>query len=102
MDIVNKIIQGDTIKSVSIVRIGDKANEFKPNTESFLKMVEDAKTKLKASIEKKAKLEDEWTKKNIPVRPKKSGLKYSILKKELIENLRRRNCKNPLFGKSFD
>lgn len=82
MEIVNKIVQGDTIKSISIVRIGDKANEFKPNTESFIKMVEDANTKLKASIEKKAKLEDEWIKKNIPGSSEtKSGLKFFIRKK---------------------
>jgi len=82
MDVVNKIIQGDTIKSVTIVRIGSKTEEFRPNTESFLKMVEDAKTKLKASIEKKTKLEDEWIKKNIPGSSEtKSGLKFFIRKK---------------------
>jgi carboxypeptidase Q len=82
MDIVDKIIQGDTIKSVSIVRIGSKADEFKPDTDSFFKMVEEAKMKLKSSLEKKAQLEEKWIKKNIPgASETKSGLKYFIRKK---------------------
>jgi peptidylprolyl isomerase len=35
MDVVNSIKQGDTLESISIERIGDEANQFKANEESF-------------------------------------------------------------------
>ena len=36
-DVVNKIVQGDTIKSVKILRIGDKAKAFKGDESDFQK-----------------------------------------------------------------
>ena len=35
MDVVNLIMQGDTIESISIERIGDEANQFIANEGSF-------------------------------------------------------------------
>lgn len=81
MDVVNKIIQGDTIKSVSIIRIGEKANQFKPNTETFLKMVEEAKQKVKLENEEKIKQEEKLIQKDFGSSIKlENGLRYSILK----------------------
>ncbi|HLP60802.1 MAG TPA: peptidylprolyl isomerase [Candidatus Deferrimicrobium sp.] len=40
MDVVNKIVQGDTIKSIRIVRVGEKAKKFKADNDTFNKMIE--------------------------------------------------------------
>ncbi|MCX7874831.1 MAG: M20/M25/M40 family metallo-hydrolase [Melioribacteraceae bacterium] len=81
MDVVNKIVQGDTIKTVSIVRIGEKANKFKPNTDSFLKMVEEAREKVKAENLKQKKLEDDIINKEYSKTILlDNGIRYSILK----------------------
>ena len=37
-DVVNKIVKGDTIKSVKILRIGEKAKQFKGDQEHFEKL----------------------------------------------------------------
>ncbi len=81
MDIVNKIVQGDTIKSVVISRIGQKAIDFKVNTESFKKMVDEANAKIKAEEEKRLKKESDLIKKKFPkAKETASGLKFIILK----------------------
>jgi peptidylprolyl isomerase len=81
MDVVNKIVQGDTIKSISIIRIGEKANQFKPNTEMFFKMVEEAKQKVKLENEEKIKQEEKLIQKDFGSSIKlENGLRYSILK----------------------
>ncbi len=81
MDVVNKIVQGDTIKSVSITRIGEKANKFEVTDESFRKMVGDAKAKVKLEEEKRAKDEQAATKKLLPkAKTTKSGIKFEVIK----------------------
>ncbi|MEW6652252.1 MAG: M20/M25/M40 family metallo-hydrolase [Bacteroidota bacterium] len=82
MEVVNKIAQGDTIRNVTITRIGEKANAFNVNTESFLKMVEEAKAKVKLDEERRIKTEkqiiaNEYTNALTTA----SGLKY-VIKKE--------------------
>jgi peptidylprolyl isomerase len=42
MDVVNSISKGDKIKSVKIVRVGEKAKKFKPDNDSFNKLIEKA------------------------------------------------------------
>ena len=80
MDVVNKIAQGDTIISVRITRIGKKATDFKVTNDSFNKMVEDAKAKVKAEEEKRLKKEAELIKKKFPeAKETANGLKYVIL-----------------------
>ena len=82
MDVVNKIVQGDTIKSVSITRIGENANNFKVTDELFRKMVEEAKLKVKADYEKRIKDESEKIKSDFPGAVETpGGIKY-IIKKE--------------------
>jgi len=40
MDVVNKIEPGDTIKTIRIIRVGEKAKNFKADNDSFNKMIE--------------------------------------------------------------
>jgi peptidylprolyl isomerase len=42
MDVVNSISKGDKIKSLKIVRVGEKAKKFKPDNDSFNKLIEKA------------------------------------------------------------
>ena len=81
IDVVEKIVQGDTIKTVVISRIGQKAIDFKVTTESFNKMVEEANAKIKTEEEKRLKKEAELIKKKFPkAQETASGLKFFILK----------------------
>lgn len=81
MDIVYKITQGDTIKSVNIVRTGKDANNFIVTNDTFLKMVDTAKEQVKINEQKKRLVEDEWIKKNLPdAMTTGSGIKYQIIK----------------------
>lgn len=40
MNVVNKIEQGDTIKTIRIIRVGEKAKNFKTDNNTFNKMIE--------------------------------------------------------------
>ena len=42
MDVVNAIRQGDAIKSIKIVRVGEKAKNFKTDNDAFNKLIEQA------------------------------------------------------------
>ncbi len=42
MDVVNTIAQGDVIKSIRIVRVGEKAKNFNADNDTFNKMIEEA------------------------------------------------------------
>jgi len=90
MDIVDKIEQGDTIKSVAIMRIGEEASKFKTDTETFFKMVEKAKQKVKMEKLENSKKENEWINNNIPdAIETESGVRYKILNegnKNISEN----------------
>ncbi len=81
MDVVMAIVQGDEVRTVRIVRVGKKARAFKPATESFLAMVEEARARvLKADAEKKAK-EGEFIAANWPGAVEaEGGVKYVVLK----------------------
>jgi cyclophilin family peptidyl-prolyl cis-trans isomerase len=82
MDVVNKIAQGDTIRNISITRIGEKANEFKVTNESFVKMVDEAKAKVKLDDERRIKTENQLIANTYSdAVATASGLKY-IIKKE--------------------
>ena len=45
MNVVNRIAKGDVIKSIRIVRVGEKAKNFKVDNDSFNKMIEEADKK---------------------------------------------------------
>ncbi|MBM3310556.1 MAG: peptidylprolyl isomerase [Candidatus Aminicenantes bacterium] len=81
MDIVMSIAQGDVVQTVKIIRVGKKAKAFKPTTESFKAMVEEAKVRVdQAEADKKAKEED-LVKANWPDAVEgEGGVKYATLK----------------------
>ena len=66
LDNAFKIQQGDTIESIRIVRVGAKAEAFRPTTESFQAMVNAAKQRVTGDTEKKRAAEQEWLAKNYP------------------------------------
>jgi cyclophilin family peptidyl-prolyl cis-trans isomerase len=58
MDVVYSIVQGDRIQSIRIARVGGEAEKFRPTTESFQKMVEAARERVRQDEEKR-KIEEE-------------------------------------------
>ncbi len=58
MDVVFSIAQGDEIESIRIVRVGAEAERFRPTTESFQKMVEEARERVRQDEEKR-KIDEE-------------------------------------------
>ncbi len=55
MDVVDKIVQGDVVEKVTIIRVGDEARAFKTDDASFRKLVEAQKARVaKLEQEKKA------------------------------------------------
>ncbi len=60
MDVVMRIVQGDLVESVRIVRVGPKAESFRPTTESFRAMLAAAQKRVEGHAEKKRVAEREW------------------------------------------
>jgi peptidylprolyl isomerase len=82
MDVVLKIVQGDEIKSVKIVRVGKAAEAFRPTTESFMKMVEAAKQRVKKDDAERKHAEDELIAAMMPKAIEgEKGLKYVVDRK---------------------
>ena len=81
MDTVMSIIQDDEVRTVKIVRIGKKARAFKPTTESFKAMVDEARVRVvKDDAAKKAR-EAELVKTEWPSAVDAgNGVKYVVLK----------------------
>jgi len=80
MDVVNKIAQGDKIRSIKIVRVGKEAEAFDA-PKVFKRMAEEKKsareTELKRKMEEEKKLiEDKWPGRSTT----DSGLMYIVLK----------------------
>src|SRR6266700_75601 len=66
LDVVMRIVQGDVVESVRIVRVGSKAEAYHPSTESFRAMVTDAERRVAEHAEKKRAAEREWLARNGP------------------------------------
>jgi peptidylprolyl isomerase len=66
VDVVMRIVQGDVVESVRIVRAGAKAEAFHPTTESFRAMVQAAEQRVAEHAEKKRAAEREWIARNYP------------------------------------
>src|SRR5215467_12594240 len=64
LDVVMKIVQGDVVESVRIVRVGAKAEAFRPTTESFQAMKAEADRRVAEHTEKKRAAEKEWLARN--------------------------------------
>jgi len=81
LDVVSAIVQGDIVQRVKIVRVGRAAKAFRPTTDSFLKMAEEAKVRVKEAAEKKKAVEEEMAAGKWPnAIAAENGLKYIILK----------------------
>jgi peptidylprolyl isomerase len=81
MDVVKSTVQGDEVRTVKIVRVGKKARNFRPTTESFRKMVEQARERVKKADAQKKAEEDDLVQKNWPnAIEDEVGLKYVILR----------------------
>lgn len=80
IEVVHSIVQGDVIDSVVIVRRGKNAKQFKSDTETFQKLVTEAKEKLRAGEEAKIKRETDIIQTNWPQAvTTESGLKYVVV-----------------------
>ena len=66
LDVVMRIVQGDVIQSVRILRVGSKAQAFHPTTESFQAMVRAAQQRVTEQAEKKRLAERAWITRNYP------------------------------------
>lgn len=66
LDVVMRIVQGDVIESVRILRVGAKAQAFHPTTESFRAMVKAAEQRVAGQAEKKHAAEREWVAQHYP------------------------------------
>jgi len=81
MDVVNNVVQGDIIESVKIIRVGRKAGEFKPDTDSFQKLVKMTEQRVKKKDERKKRREAKVIQKNWPgTIEDENGSKYIIEK----------------------
>ena len=60
LDVVMKIVQGDTVESVRIVRVGAKSQTFHPTTESFRAMVKAAEAAGVEQETRKRAAEEDW------------------------------------------
>src|SRR6185369_5213172 len=66
IDVVMRIVQGDAIERIRIVRNGAKARMFQPSTESFRAMVRRAGERVAEHEEKKHAAEREWVARHYP------------------------------------
>ena len=81
LDVVSATVQNDIVERVKIVRVGRAAKAFRPTTGSFLKMVDEAKARIKEAAEKKKAAEEEMVAGKWPnAVAAENGLKYVILK----------------------
>ncbi len=82
MDVVSRITQKDTIKTITILRIGSKAKKFKPTDHTFHAMVEKAKTRVLKHLAIKQKQEEAFLYKNWPNTIKvEKGIQYIVQKR---------------------
>lgn len=82
MDVVMRIVQGDTVESVRILRVGAKAQSFHPTTESFQAMVRAAQQRVAEQAEEKKLAEHEWIVRNYP---KAAGPEGGVFTERLAE-----------------
>ncbi len=85
MDVVMRIVQGDVVESVRIVRTGAKAQAFHPTTESFQAMVLAAQQRVAEHVEKKRLAERDWIARNYPKAsgPEATGPSGGVLTEQL-------------------
>jgi len=80
-DVVNAIKKGDTIKTIEIIRIGDKAKAFKADQGAFDGLLAAIRAKAEKEKEEKIKTQNEIIEKKWPnAKTTPSGLRYVVLK----------------------
>jgi peptidylprolyl isomerase len=82
MDVVQSIVQDDEIETVEIVRVGKAAEAFRPTTETFLEMVEEAKVRVQESDAKRKADEESAIQTNWPDAVDAEGGVKVIVQKE--------------------
>jgi len=93
-EVVNSIQQGDKIKTVKIVRIGDDAKGFVVSRETFAKILQEKEQEdVKKETEEKAKIDQEIMNRWPNAVQTKSGLRYVVVKEG-------DGKKNPKWGQS--
>ena len=81
MDVVFAVVQGDEVQSVKIVRVGKDAESFRPATESFQKMVEEARVRVQQAEAKKKADEEKAVRRNWPqAKAMDNGVKYVVVR----------------------
>lgn len=80
LDVVMRIVQGDVVESVRIVRVGAQAQAFHPTTESFQAQVRAATARVAEHEEKKRQAERDWIARNYP---KAAGPEGGVLTEQL-------------------
>ena len=81
MDVVFAIVQGDEIKSIKIVRAGEAAGKFRPTTESFQKMVEQARARVQAEEQKRKIAEEKAIQAKYPnARNVENGIRFVVVR----------------------
>ena len=80
MDVVNKIVQGDTTHSITIVRAGPEAEKFIVNDETFKELVDNQWRKVKYEKERRKSRDEKFIAMNYPgLTSLTDGLKYKVL-----------------------
>jgi cyclophilin family peptidyl-prolyl cis-trans isomerase len=80
LDVVMRIVQGDVMESVRILRVGAKAQTFHPDTGQFQALVRAAQQRVAEHAEKKRQAEGEWVARNYP---KATGPAGGVLSEQL-------------------
>jgi cyclophilin family peptidyl-prolyl cis-trans isomerase len=80
IDVVNKIVKGDTTFSITITRIGDDAGRFIVNNVVFKKLLDAQWKKVNSEKEKRRMMEEKYISENYPgLTSLPDGLRYRIL-----------------------
>ena len=80
MDVVNAIEKGDTITSVEIIRVGDKAKAFKADQEAFDKLMSEFDKRKAENEQMRAQREMALIKEKYPnIEKTSSGLMYKVV-----------------------
>ena len=80
MDVVNKIVQGDTTLSIKIVREGPEAEKFIVSNDTFKKLLNDEWRKVNLTKQERKSREEKFISENYPgLQTLPDGLRYKIL-----------------------
>lgn len=79
MDVVNKIVQGDTTNSITIVRVGPEAEKFVVNNDTFKDLLDKQWGKVNFEKEARKSREEKFIADNYPGLLASDGLKYKVL-----------------------